>query len=511
MDNKSATKPPASTGDLRTALSAFAHRSVRPRHAAQLVLYSAGIALLLMLVAAWIVGEATSPANQVYHYPGYVPLPWDTIALADIFALILLALGLFVIAPATVAASLAGERRAGTLDQLRTTPAPPLGLLAGVVVGAPLRLYLLCVGPLALHVFATVTGRVPPSVLVGSLFVLGAGAVLSVLFGAVLALAPQRDSGGALLALGAAGLSGFAAIVTTGMSTSSSSARWAFLHPGGALSSLMLSFDGLWQRMMLSSWRLETLHGSGSWSTVLSLIPAASVALSLVVGALLAHAACRKLASPERPLFGKVSAVAIFTVLAAAIILPVSQESIYSSRAANSITLALGIVHLPILLMLTVFSTPTPEAFALAVRRGQARGPFSDVAGPQGAAWAMLTIFLALCAVSFGALGHLLHASGRDFVAVTWAFTVAGSLPLFVLFGALRFQTGGARAAFYAAIFAHLIFQMIGIGIAREWSRNQVELSVVEVAGVLGVVVPLVVGVMLARRIAAIRATARRG
>jgi hypothetical protein len=496
--------------DNRSTLSAFAHRAVRPRQAAQLVLYSAGVALLLVVVAAWIVGEATAQPPPVdTMYPGWVPLPWDTVALADIFALILLALALFVIAPAAVAASLAGERRAGTLDQLRTTPASPLGLLGGIIVGAPLRLYLLCTGPLALHVIATLTGRVPPTVLVGSLFILGAGALLSVLFGAVLALAPQRDSGGALLALAAAGLSGFAGIITTGMGTSASSARWAFLHPGGALSSLMLSFDGLWQRMMLSPWRLEQLHSS-EWSAALSLAPLVSVALSLVLAALFAHAACRKLASPERPLFGKLSAVAVFTVLAAAIVLPVAQRDAYSARSATSITLALGIVLLPLLAMLTAFSTPTPEAFALAVRRGQRRGPFSDVAGPQGAAWLMIVLFLGLCTVSYGALGFLGGANGRDLLAVAWAITVAGTLPLFILFGALRFQTAGSRAAFHAATFAHVVFQMIGIGITREWSRSQVELSVVEVAALLGVVVPLVVAVLLARRIAALRLSAKR-
>jgi hypothetical protein len=508
MDRNSAatSPPPQSHGDLRTALSAFAHRAVRPRHAVQLVLYSGGIALLLVLVAAWIVGEA----REQILYPGQVPLPWDTLALADIFALILLSLGLFVLAPAAVAASLAGERRAGTLDQLRTTPAPPLGLLLGMIVGAPLRLYLLCAGPLALHVVAAFTGRVPLSVLVGSLLVLVAGAALAVLFGAVLALAPQRDSGGALLAVAAAGLSGFAGILTTGMGTGSSSARWAFLHPGGALSSLMLSFDGLWQRMMLSQWRLDQLHHDAAYNAALALAPAASVALSIVLGALLAHAACRKLASPERPLFGKVSAVAVFSVDAAAIILPVAQRDVYSARSATSVTLALGIILLPVFAMLTVFSTPTPEAYALAVRRGLKRGPFSDGAGPQAAAWGMLAIFFALCTASFGALGYMANANGRDFVAVVWSVALAATLPLFVLFGTLRFQTAGARAAFHAAIGAHVIFQMIGIAIARERSHGSVDLSVVEVAAVLGVVVPLVVIVLLSQRVSALRLSAKK-
>src|SRR5258706_3747080 len=142
---------------VKVAVSAFVHRSARRSTAAQLLLYSAGIAVLLVVLSAWIVSQADEPPGGTCYWSGCTPLApvrWSVLALADVFAAGLLGLGLFVLAPASVAAAVAAERRAGTLDQLRTTPLSPLGLTAGIVVGAPAKLYLLLAGPLALHVLA---------------------------------------------------------------------------------------------------------------------------------------------------------------------------------------------------------------------------------------------------------------------------------------------------------------------------------------------------------------------
>jgi hypothetical protein len=130
------------------------------------------------------------------------------LGLADLLAVALLALGLFVIAPAAVASAVAAERRSGTLDQLRTTPLSPLGLATGIVVGAPAKLYLLCAGPLALHVVAGLSGAIPVESLVASLCVLACGGLASALFGLAVALAPRQETGGALSALAVAGALG---------------------------------------------------------------------------------------------------------------------------------------------------------------------------------------------------------------------------------------------------------------------------------------------------------------
>ena len=123
-------------------------------------------------------------------------------------ALWTLGLAGFVLAPALVAAAVANERRVGTLDQLRTTPLSPLALAAGMIVGVPARLYLLCAGPLALHVIACVAGPLPLSTLVASLAVLGGGHAASCALGLCVALAPRQESGGAFAALGVAALLG---------------------------------------------------------------------------------------------------------------------------------------------------------------------------------------------------------------------------------------------------------------------------------------------------------------
>src|SRR4051812_39227484 len=137
------------------SISAFAFRGARARRSTvvERLTYSAGIAILMLLLAAWIV----SAERDV---PPYVrdQTPWSVLGLADVFAVWLLGFGAFVLGPAVVAATVAGERRAGTLDQLRTTPLSPLQLAAGMFVGAPARLYLLCAGPLAIHVAAGLFG-----------------------------------------------------------------------------------------------------------------------------------------------------------------------------------------------------------------------------------------------------------------------------------------------------------------------------------------------------------------
>src|SRR5947209_6266501 len=97
------------------AISAFAQRSVRRRHALELLAYSGGAVALLLLFSAWIVAQ--TPVVPLPSYLGGVEAPetpWSVLGLADLFMVGLLALVLFVLAPAAAAAIVAAERRAGT-------------------------------------------------------------------------------------------------------------------------------------------------------------------------------------------------------------------------------------------------------------------------------------------------------------------------------------------------------------------------------------------------------------
>ena len=217
------------------------------------------------------------------------------------FALWVLALAGFVLAPAMVAAAVANERRAGTLDQLRTTPLSPLALAAGMIVGVPARLYLLCAGPLALHVLAVLPGPMALETLPASLAVLAAGTAASCALGLVVALAPRQESGGTFAALGVAALLGISAFTTSLFAGDRHLVAWSYLHPAGALDAVMLAPHGLWRRMVVGPWggRFESV----GYATALPLVPLASVAASLLFGAILVRAACRKLAAPQLPLF----------------------------------------------------------------------------------------------------------------------------------------------------------------------------------------------------------------
>jgi hypothetical protein len=309
---------------VRAAISAFAHRGARRGTASSFVLYSALLAVALLALAAWIAPEARlGDLEWVSRFQ--VPLPeqldpslWTTLALADIFACWVLALACFVIAPAMVAATVAHERRAGTLDQLRTTPLSPLGLACGMIVGIPARLYLLCLGPLALHVVAALAGPLPLAVCVQSLAVLAAGTAASCALGLCVALAPRQESGGTFAALGVAALLATFGLVTCGFAAKT--VPWAFLHPAGAFSAAMLQPHSLWLRIVFGPY-YGPYYGH-RYVHLMPLVPLASVAASLTVATMLTVSACRKLGAPARPLFGKRQAVVLFAMTATALLLP---------------------------------------------------------------------------------------------------------------------------------------------------------------------------------------------
>ncbi|HEY2747236.1 MAG TPA: hypothetical protein VGL86_21585, partial [Polyangia bacterium] len=341
---------------LRVAISAFAHRGARRGTAASFLVYSAVLTVALLLLAAWIAPEARlADVEQLKMWaqmkPPYVPTGldpslWTTLALADVFALITLGLGGFVLAPAMVAATVANERRQGTLDQLRTTPLSPLGHAAGMILGVPARLYLLCAGPLVLHVAAAIVGPLPLSTLIASLAVLATGTLASCALGLVVALAPRQESGGAFAALGVAALFGVFALTTAAFACDRHMVAWSFLHPAGALDAVMLSPHGLWRRMFVGAWGGS--FESERYRLALPLVPLASVAASMIFGAISLRAACRKLAAPERPLFGKRQALALFAFAASVVVGPLPLTTLVASlavlAAGTFASCALGLV-----------------------------------------------------------------------------------------------------------------------------------------------------------------------
>jgi hypothetical protein len=482
---------------VRVAISAFAHRGARRGQAASFLVYSGVLTGALLLLAAWIAPAARLADVEALRMWGQMKPPmtpaldpslWTTLALADVLALWVLALGGFVLAPAMVAAAVANERRAGTLDQLRTTPLSPLALAAGTIVGVPARLYLLCAGPLLLHVAAAFIpgGGLPFGALLGSLAVLAAGTAASCALGLGVALAPRQESGGTFAALGVAALLGAFAFMTSIFACDRHLVAWSYLHPAGALDAVMLAPHGLWRRMVVGPWGGH--FDSDGYRLALPLVPLASVAASLVFGAILLRAACRKLAAPERPLFGKRQAVALFAFVAAAVVGPLVASDHLGDFDANA-AYGFSALLLPALVVVGLFATPTFEAWAMAARTRRTIGWTSDDAAAHRAVW----LIEALWAVALLALlgNHRMHAFGNDEpLAIAWTALLAVTLPIYFLFASTRYATVAARWAFGVAVAAHVIAQMIAVGIVRGGEARGFAGTYVTLAGIAAVGVP---------------------
>jgi hypothetical protein len=481
---------------LKTAITAFAHRGARRGTTASFLVYSGVLVGALLLLAAWIAPEAAhSDAEMIKMWweskpPMHVDLDpawWSTLALADVFACFVLAFAGFVVAPAMVAAAVANERRAGTLDQLRTTPLSPLGLAAGLVVGVPTRLYLLCVGPLALHVLAGVAGPLPLHTVIESLAVIGVGTFASCALALCVALAPRQESGGTFAALGVAALLAFFAFMTGVFASDHHLVAWSFLHPAGALDGVMLTPRGLWRRMVLGPWGGR--FDEDAYTAGLPLVPLASVAASLVFGGILLRAACRKLAAPQLPLFGKKQAVSLFVFAATTLVGPLVASGLLDSKFASDGAYAFSLLLLPVLVAVGLFATPTFEAWAMSLRRGGRVGWSSDDASAHRAVWLMEALWAVAVFVLLS--DHRFHGlDGEEALALLWTATLALSLPVYFLFASTRYATVAARWAFGVAVTAHVIMQMIAIGIVRGHDARGFAGTYVTLSALFGVGVP---------------------
>jgi hypothetical protein len=470
-------------------ISAFAHRGVRRRHGYELLAYSGGIVALLLLLSAWICAQGRE-APPPYYWDATVkipPIPWNELGLADLLGVMLLGLAAFVIIPAQVAAVAASERRGGTLDQLRTTPIEPLGLLSGLLIGVPARLYLLCAGPVALHVLCGLTGVIHFDTMLTTLITLATGGLFCTTLALVVALAPRQDSGGMFASLAVAAFLCGSGIMCMALVSERSGVHWAFMHPAGALQAELLTHDGLWRQLLTDWWNREKFAET-AYTAQLGITPVFSTLLSVASGIVLARGACRRLAAPHLPLLSKPQAMALFTLGAASLILPLEARDA-SHSMASMVPLVFGLLLLPIAALLGLLATPSVEAWLMAQK--QRARPFSDDAAPHFAVWSMLAIFLGLIAAKLHDAGFPSLLRDADGVAIFWGCALAATLPIYLLFASTRYATAGARVAFCSAISAHLLMQAIAIGCTVNGLRDGAPTSFVELAVVTGVAVPL--------------------
>ncbi|HEY2744074.1 MAG TPA: hypothetical protein VGL86_05610, partial [Polyangia bacterium] len=151
---------------------------------------------------------------------------------------------------------------------------------------------------------------------------------------------------------------------------------------------------------------------------------------------------------------------------------------------------AFSALLLPALVAVGVFATPTFEAWALALRSGARVRWSSDDAGPHRAVW-LMEVGWALAVLAL--LGdHRLHAFGsEETLALAWTTLLALTLPVYFLFASTRYATLPARIAFGVAAVAHLITQMIAVGIVRGASYSGFAGTYVTLAGIAALAVPV--------------------
>jgi hypothetical protein len=427
---------------VQVAVSAFVSRYLPRSAVPRLLAYSAALVAVLLLLP-WL---GTSPA---------VPPFRVRLAVSDIIAMHLIGLGLLVVAPAQIAAQIALERRGGTLEQLRTTPVPPIGLVVGLMVGPPARLLVVLVGPFALHVLVSVLGIVPLSVLAGSTVVLVAGAIGAATIGLCAALAPRQDGGSGLLALGVAGALLFSAFVASVLvMEGGGSVSWGILHPVGALQALYLGFNGPWRNDMIGAYRLERFLLPAVQSSM-ALAPLVSAAAATLGSVLLLRAACRRIARPLAPFLSKPLALALFGLT---LMLTLTGDLLSSNHTdLDPLLFSMHGLLMPVAALFGLMATPSPEQWSFRQRTRARVRWFADDAAPHVTMWLMALLTNAACLLLWHSLGSGNHPDRfmmTLFVGLDWPWV---TLPIYVLFASTRYTSTAARIAFAVAIGCFLL------------------------------------------------------
>ena len=332
----------------------------------------------------------------------------------------------------------------------------------------------------------SLAGAAPLSTLVASLAVLAAGTLASCALGLVVALAPRQEAGGTFAALGVAALLGIFAFTTALFACDRHMVAWSFLHPAGALDAVMLGQHALWHRMVVGPFGGG--YESEGYRMALPIVPLASVAASLAFGVTLLGAACRKLAAPEQPLFGKRGAIALFAFAAAVVVGPlVAADHVYDFNADSAY--GFSMLLLPVLVAVGVFATPTFEAWALAPRSRARIGWSSDAASAHRAVWLMEAGWVIAVVMLLG--NHRLHGLGSDEpLTMAWTALLAVSLPVYFLFASTRYHTLPGRIAFGVAVTAHVVSQMVAIAIVRHEHASGFAGTYVAIAALFALGVP---------------------
>jgi len=463
---------------IAVALSAFSARAIRGRRAV-LLAYTALIALGLLGLAHLIAARVAEDGGEV-----------STLAIADLLAMFALGGALFVVAPAMVAAQVAEERRAGTLDLLRTAPLTPTALTAGVLVGAPGSLYLLLLGPLGIHVTACALGVVPLSVLPQSLLILGLGAMMVMLGAVLLASAVGREGGGAapLLVAGSLAVGAFVAVA---MATGPDSMPWASCHPAGALAVLYETFPGPFLAAFSSPWRIEQL-AEGRTAAMLALEPIWAIGVYAAAAVLLLVAARRALAADVVSRLTKLTALGLFALATIALVVPmwvvVPAEDL---RRSSMGLLAFALVG-PYLAGV-LGATPSGTA-------GLRRSPRLS---PEGSPFLIASLMLGSAAVALLAAYRdrplSLIAERDQGAAVAGLVLLALSVPIYAVWAATRVATPAGRLAFWALVGVHLCLQVPAIFVVTEGHGRDVGRLLAQLDLVLGACVPLLLAWRLSR------------
>lgn len=435
---------------------AFAARQLSPSAMARQVLVGALVTAVLALFARFLCGQVLpidpSCAPDRWKWDaGCDPVIWHVAGLTDFFAVAGLAIGLFIVVPALITAQLGQERRSGTLEQLRTSPASSAALVGGFILGAPIRIYLLLAAPLAYHVVYGLTGGLSFHALFGSLVVLGLGALALSTLAVAAALGPRRTEVSAMQPLALAALLGFTGLIAFGMSTAIEPelTGMSAIHPMGALGSTLFVDDGVFRHIFAAS--AGANHGQEPAAMAsLAMAPLTFALFALPFTAILGGAALRRLRDPELPLFSKPLGIGLFGIVLAAVVLPMVRSG---GRGEGIVYLCVyGGALLPLVLVLAQLMTPTAERWAIGLQRPQSL--FSDARGPLAAVLVMLLVFTTTIATLFGMNGPSLAGVGA-----MWGMYLALTAPVFFLYRATH-HAGGLFLFGYSLFF---LAEFIGI------------------------------------------------
>lgn len=493
-------------------IAAFVGRRLGKHGVPLSLLQSAGIGGLIFLVAHIIMRQVDAsfemlciPPPDPGHYDSMRdsvlcdPQAWTWGGLVDVMALGALGLGLLVVVPALVTVAVAGERKQGTLEQLRTAPLSPLALVMGFVVGTPARVYLWLSVPLVLHVGYGFVGGISLWAALTSLLPLVIGSFALSLLGVLFALGSRRPSGGALPGLvmagsvGALGLFGLAIV----HNVERQPMAWSFLHPAAATQAVLLGEESVWRHLFVRYWRLERL-----WAPEMTSVMYMQGFLSTVffgaLALLLLRATTRRLQRPHLPVLGKPMALGLFALVAIGVIAPVLQfDYPYRGYDVARYALGYGFVLLPLVALLLVLVTPSRELWTAGL--GRRLGLFADARGSMSVAVGTIVTFGGMVLVQHH--GFDFYRRMHESIAVVWGLALVLTLPVLWQYHITRKERGGG---YLFLLGAYLLIEVIGIalcgmGDGTRPDSHPIATVFTRAAAAIAIGLPIVVGLLQRR------------